>query len=238
MARQNHGPLSRAKGKLGGVVYQQYEGMQIAREYQPVVKNPQSTKQTENRAKFKLASQLVAQFADVLNARLAKLSIYTRKRRAASVNAVYGVVSTDTPSTPQALIADVLAAINAKSMQDFEMPTFGTPTAGTINLTATDGDTVIVTNVGYGENGEFFEKLTETYTSDGTAKQFTVIEEASILMAVALRPTTEAGRASIGNLIGGTISAGNVGWTVDITRAVANGDLLISGLAGAYMSAE
>lgn len=238
MARQNHGPLSRAKGKLGGVVYQQYEGMQISREYQPVVKNPQTTKQTENRAKFKLASQLVAQFAVVLNARLAKLSIYTRKRRATSINAIYGVVSTATPAQPSALISDVLAAINAKSMPDFEAPTFSTPSGGSVNLTAADGDTVIVTNVGYGEDGKFITKNEETYESDGTAKQFDVIDEASIVMAVALRPTTEAGRATIGNIRGGNISAGNDGWTLDISRAVANGDILISGLAGVYMSAE
>ena len=124
MARQNHGPLSRAKGKLGGVVYQQYEGMQISREYQPVVKNPQTTKQVENRAKFKLSSQITAQFFDVLNIRLAKLSIYTRKRRGASVNSIIKTITTSNPNTPQALVADVVAA---SPLAVSRLPTFPAP---------------------------------------------------------------------------------------------------------------
>lgn len=63
MARFNHSPLTRAVNKLGGIVFQQYDGMQIGREYQPNVKNPRTVAQTENRMRFKLASQLNALLA-------------------------------------------------------------------------------------------------------------------------------------------------------------------------------
>lgn len=228
MARQNHGPLSRAKGKLGGVVYQQYEGMQISREYQPVVKNPQTTKQTENRAKFKTASQITAQFAEVINARLAKLSIYTRKRRAASVNAIYAAASV-THGTSEALFEDVVANLNAKSMSVIDAPTFNHGTGNAIDIVATSGDVVVYVACNYDQDGKLISRLEEKYTSDGTAKAVEPDANASTfaLMAVAMRASTEEGAATLGNLVGK-----NEKWEVVISRAVAAGDVEISDIAG------
>lgn len=229
MARQNHGPLSRAKGKLGGVVYQQYEGMQVAREYQPVVKNPQTKKQTENRAKFKLASQIVAQFAPVFESRLAKISSYKRILRGVAINAIHAIVEPDTTNVATT-VSGIVNAINAKSMQDFEAPTISTSTPGQAGIQATEGDTVLVCICGYGANGEVEVRSTDTFDSDGTTKSFNNIgSEESVIMAVALRATTEAGRVTLGN-----IAVGNNGDVeLDITRSVANGDMLISGLVAA-----
>lgn len=229
MARQNHGPLSRAKGKLGGVVYQQYEGMQISREYQPVVKNPQTTKQTLNRAKFKLASQFVAQFAEVLEPRLAKISAYKRVLRGVAVNAIHAIAEPDSDNVATTVI-EIVGAINAKSMQDFEAPTISTSTPGQAGIVAADGDTVIVCVCGYGPNGEVESRSISSYTSDGTSKSYSNIGSTeSVIMVVATRATTEAGRATLGNLVVG--NSGDV--IIDINRSVANGDLLISGLAAA-----
>lgn len=228
MARQNHGPLSRAKGKLGGVVYQQYEGMQISREYQPVVKNPQTTKQTENRAKFKTASQITAQFAEVINARLAKLSIYTRQRRAASVNAIYAAASID-HGTTAALFEDVVANINAKSMSVIEAPAVADGTGTAKTITATNGDVVIYVACSYDESGKLIKREEEKFTSDGTAKSVMPDANANTfsLMAVAMRASTEEGRATLGNITGyGTK------WELNISRAVAAGDVEVSDIAG------
>lgn len=229
MARQNHGPLSRAKGKLGGVVYQQYEGMQISREYQPVVKNPQTTKQTSNRAKFKLSSQIVAEFKEVVSARLAKLSIYERMRRANALNAIYGAISTATPDSPQALIASVVDAINAKSMPTIVEPTMTfDDNNGTFDITAANGDRVVVVVVAYDSNGNFISRNVESYESTGTIKH--IMPPAGntfVCMTVAMHATTEEGRASISNL-----SATDTTFANTIARAVAAGDVEISNIVG------
>ena len=47
-------------GKVGSMVYATVAGQQIVRQYQPVVANPSTDGQVENRAKLKLASQLAS----------------------------------------------------------------------------------------------------------------------------------------------------------------------------------
>lgn len=227
MARQNHGPLSRAKGKLGGVVYQQYEGMQISREYQPVVKNPQTAKQTENRAKFKLSSQIVAQFKEVFNARLSKLSIYTRMRRATAVNAIYATVDDGTPDTPQALINSVVAAINAKSMSAKAAPNFNFADSE-LRVNAPNGDTVLYVVCSYdATKGELTGRTMSSFESAGTAQVVTSqTPDRQIVMAVALTPNTEDGRASISN-----ITATATSWENEIARSVVAGDLEVSNMS-------
>ena len=232
MARQNHGPLSRAKGKLGGVVYQQYEGMQISREYQPVVKNPQTTKQTQNRAKFKTASQVVAQFNEALNVRLAKLSIYTRERRGAAINAIYRVVET-APNGVSTAFENILRSINSKSMSTIESPTVGTGAGNVPTITATNGDVVTYIAANYDVDGKLISRSVETFTSDGTAKAINPADNAVTFgfMAVATRATTEDGRAILSNIAGI-----NNTYLLEISRAVAAGDVEISDLVGGMMT--
>lgn len=52
----------KARGKVGSIVYAINAGQQIAREYQPVVVNPSTPSQVENRSKLKLMSQLAAAY--------------------------------------------------------------------------------------------------------------------------------------------------------------------------------
>lgn len=228
MARQNHGPLSRAKGKLGGVVYQQYEGMQIAREYQPVVKNPQTSKQTENRAKFKSASQIVAQFSEALNVRLAKLSIYTRVRRGAALNAIYSAVEVESTSA-STLFENVLNSINGKSMATVEAPVMGAGADNVITITAAEDDVITYVAANYDANGKIISREVETYTASGSAKNVTPAASATTfaIMVVASRATTEAGRATLGNITGT-----NNEFLMEISRAVAAGDVEISDMVG------
>lgn len=53
-------------GKIGGVVYSTNAGAIIAREYNPNVANPNTTKQVDQRAKMKLMSQIAAALAPVI----------------------------------------------------------------------------------------------------------------------------------------------------------------------------
>lgn len=53
-------------GKLGSAVFSVSAGEQVVRQYQPVVTNPSTPQQVDNRAKLKLLSQLSAVMADVI----------------------------------------------------------------------------------------------------------------------------------------------------------------------------
>lgn len=53
-------------GKLGSSVFSVNSGVQIVRQYQPVVTNPNSVAQVDQRAKLKLMSQLAASLAPVI----------------------------------------------------------------------------------------------------------------------------------------------------------------------------
>lgn len=236
MARQNHGPLSRAKGKLGGVVYQQYEGMQIAREYQPVVKNPQTASQTENRAAFKLASQLLSQFKNVIVERLAKTSIYIRKRRGIAVNRIMSVVAKSDPDMPTALVDSVVNTINEASISGLAAPAI-TTVSKTHSIVAESSDTVVMTKADYDIDGKLMDLTTESYTSDGTAKVVTpaVGFTSSILMAVSFHALTAQGRATLENL---SFDQRNSEFGVIINRAVAAGDVEITNMSGNVIIAE
>ena len=233
MARQNHGPLSRAKGKLGGVVYQQYEGMQISREYQPVVKNPQTTKQTLNRAKFKMSSQIVAHFKEVISSRLSKLSIYERMRRASAVNAIYGVVNDGTPSTPQALLDSVVAAINAKNVSAILAPSLNVSN-NTLSIEMDAGFTVLYKLCAYDTaKGELIGALSESYEATSTPHAVNLMSNArNVVMAVAFRALTDAGRATISN-----IASNSTGWQNEIARATTAGDIEVSSMSGVTVTA-
>lgn len=53
-------------GKLGSAVFSVSAGEQVVRQYQPIVTNPSTPQQVDNRAKLKLLSQLSAVMADVI----------------------------------------------------------------------------------------------------------------------------------------------------------------------------
>lgn len=57
---------SKFRGKLGAVVYSVNTGVQIAREYNPQVKNPNTMSQMNQRSRLKLASQLAAALSPVI----------------------------------------------------------------------------------------------------------------------------------------------------------------------------
>lgn len=54
------------RGKLGSSVFSVNSGQQIVRQYQPVVANPNTVLQVNQRARMKLASQLAAAYAPVI----------------------------------------------------------------------------------------------------------------------------------------------------------------------------
>lgn len=63
---KQYGLLGKGTGKLGSSVFAISGGEQIVREYNPKVSNPNTSLQVEQRAKFKLLSQLAADLATIL----------------------------------------------------------------------------------------------------------------------------------------------------------------------------
>lgn len=76
------GLFGKNSGRVGGVVYSNYRGEQIVRSYQPQVKNPSTKKQVEQRAKFKLVTQVAASLGKEL-----KMSFVPTVQRETSRNA-------------------------------------------------------------------------------------------------------------------------------------------------------
>jgi len=57
------GITGKLSGKMGAAVFRVREGQQVVTQYNPIVKNPNTTGQQKQRAKFKLMSQLAAVMA-------------------------------------------------------------------------------------------------------------------------------------------------------------------------------
>lgn len=77
-------PLSKGSGKLGSTVFAVNSGVQIAREYQPKVSNPNTEAQQDTRARFKLMSQLSAVMAPVIA--IKKDGLKTARNQFQSIN--------------------------------------------------------------------------------------------------------------------------------------------------------
>lgn len=229
MARQNHGPLSRAKGKLGGVVYQQYEGMQISREYQPVVKNPQSEKQTENRSNFKLASQTVGIFKEIINTRLAKFSIYTRKRRGAAVEVIKRKITWDGDGTSTLLFSDAIAALNSKALTEYGAPAI-TVSNNQIQVTAPADSEIIGVMAGFDSNGNYIGRKVVRGTGTAAAVSFSIPGDFQATKAMFLYTVanTEEGRAVYDN-----VTDPGPSLFVEVERLINSGDIEVSDIAGA-----
>lgn len=81
----------KATGKIGAIVYSVSSGQQIAREYQPIVANPNTQPQVENRSKLKLLSQLSANYAGSIAIR--KVGMISGRNQFISTNYPQAVIN-------------------------------------------------------------------------------------------------------------------------------------------------
>lgn len=192
--------MSKLKGKLAGVVFQQYEGLNVAKEYQPNVKNPSTSAQVASRARFKLASQKVAVYAGVLLVAASKVSQYVRNVRGALVNALYKAATwDDVGDTARLTSADFVNAVNGLNLNPpIPAPTLTGTTIGDANVQATAGDTICYTITALNSEGE----LVGSNTTSVTATDRPIQIEAPLtpetpaeyeVVAVAMRSQTENG---------------------------------------------
>lgn len=101
-------------GKMGTAVFRQRRGQQIVAQYQPHVNNPRSNRQSDQRARFKLMSQLSAIVADCLGGTMSVLSRPERKGRNPRNNFVH-----DNFGKSEAVTVDnvITATINLTQVQ-------------------------------------------------------------------------------------------------------------------------
>lgn len=230
MAKFNGGIFSKLKGKLAGVVFQQYEGMQVGKEYQPNVKNPNTAKQVESRAKFKAASQLVAIFSEIFMISIAKMSAYQRTLRGALVRVLTREFQwDDSANSADITPSQVASAVNGLVFNPpIPAPVITGDTMGTATLSATEGDTVKYKIVAYDRDGVTLGMAERTFEATSTPETIqapltSTTPYGYTIAAVATRLTTNDGNATYGNLVNCDM--------LTVFYGVSEGDILSSHIA-------
>lgn len=225
MARLNGGVYSKLKGKIAGTVFQQYEGMNVVKEYQPNVKNPQTTAQMESRAKFKASSQFISAFAVPLLLAALELAPYPRYRRGELVKRLYRIaeINRGIAELPELEVLGVLATLNFNPRVHEPVITATSP--NDITISGTSGDTAVYTIVAISSTGVVFGTDTKvvTLTDQPTSVPLPRVpgEPAEYrIMATCSRAVTENGSAWLTQL-------SNL-QTVNIERSANAGDIMVS----------
>lgn len=228
MARFNGGVFSKTKGKLAGIVFQQYEGIQVGREYQPNVKNPETTLQVGSRAAFKLASQFVSLYKDVLLIVAAMVSRYSRIVRGELVKRIRRAATIAGDNASLSLKDAVLAVNGIQLAPSISAPVIVGANIGNATINATSGDRIDYTIVAYDSSTNILASVSRTLTSTGTPQQIQAPFTPSTpyqydIIAVATRALTEEGNAIYENL--------TAEYNVRFSRLVAAGDVAVSSAA-------
>lgn len=103
------GITGKVSGKMGSAVFRVREGQQIVTQYNPIVKNPNTAGQQEQRAKFKLMSQLAA----IMSPGIGTMGVINRPARGRKTNRNgfvqknFALVETETDSEYNSVTAKV-----------------------------------------------------------------------------------------------------------------------------------
>lgn len=236
MARFNGGVFSKVKGKLAGIVFQQYEGMQVGKEYQPNVKNPSTSKQIAVRASFKLASQITAIYEFVMLAAAAKVSIYTRMVRGKVVATLRSAIGVSGGDNPIISLSEVATAINTiQATTPVDAPIIEGEDIGHATVRATQGDLVRYTVVAYDAEYNIIGTANHEFTESGAGQSIIAPITATTptnydIMAVAMRAMTTNGNAIYGNI--------DADYSLVANRLINSGDAAVSHVATATIPQE
>lgn len=195
-------PLSKGSGKLGATVFAVNSGVQIAREYQPKVSNPNTEAQQDTRARFKLMSQLSAVMAPVIA--IKKDGLKTARNQFQSIN--FGIVEYENENASINLNLVQLTKSN-RSFAGFSADRSG---GAAINVEllgsmAATADRIVYIGYEKQEDGSLSllgSKVCSTPGADGKfADTLPYTEAAVVLYAYAIKDTNESVTAKFGNLI-------------------------------------
>lgn len=195
-------PLSKGSGKLGSTVFAVNSGVQIAREYQPKVTNPNTEAQQDTRARFKLMSQLSAVMAPVIA--IKKDGLKTARNQFQSLN--FGIVTYENENAAIDLNKVQLTKSN-RSFAGFSADRSG---GAAINVELLAGmaaaaDRIVYIGYEKQEDGSlslFGSKVCSTPGADGKfADTLPHTDKAIVLYAYAIKDTDESVTAKFGNLV-------------------------------------
>lgn len=195
-------PLSKGSGKLGATVFAVNSGVQIAREYQPKVSNPNTEAQQDTRARFKLMSQLSAIMAPVIA--IKKDGLKTARNQFQSLN--FGIVEYENENASINLNLVQLTKSN-RSFAGFSADRSGGANIAVEllgNMAATADRVVYIAyeKQADGSLSLLDSKVCNTPGADGKfADTLTYTEESVVLYAYAIKDTNESVTAKFGNLI-------------------------------------
>lgn len=195
-------PLSKGSGKLGSTVFAVNSGVQIAREYQPKVTNPNTEAQQDTRARFKLMSQLSAVMAPVIA--IKKDGLKTARNQFQSIN--FGIVEYENENASINLNLVQLTKSN-RSFSGFSADRSG-GTAIAVELDASMAATADrVVYIAYEKQADgalslIGSKVSSTPGADGKfADTLPYSSKAVVLYAYAIKDTDESVTTKFGNLI-------------------------------------
>lgn len=195
-------PLSKGSGKLGATVFAVNSGVQIAREYQPKVTNPNTEAQQDTRARFKLMSQLSAIMAPVIA--IKKDGLKTARNQFQSIN--FGIVQYENENASIDLNKVQLTKSN-RSFAGFTADRSGGAHIA-VELDASMAATADrVVYIAYEKQADgslslLDSKVCNTAGDDGKfADTLTYTEESVVLYAYAIKDTDASMTAKFGNLI-------------------------------------
>ena len=195
-------PLSKGSGKLGSTVFAVNSGVQIAREYQPKVSNPNTEAQQDTRARFKLMSQLSAVMAPVIA--IKKDGLKTARNQFQSLN--FGIVEYENENASINLNLVQLTKSN-RSFAGFSADRSGGAAIAVELLASMAANADRVVYIGYeklpdGTLSLFDSKVCNTPGGDGKfADTLAYTEESVVLYAYAIKDSDASMTTKFGNLV-------------------------------------
>lgn len=195
-------PLSKGSGKLGATVFAVNSGVQIAREYQPKVSNPNTEAQQDTRARFKLMSQLSAVMAPVIA--IKKDGLKTARNQFQSLN--FDIVTYENENAAIDLNKVQLTKSN-RSFAGFSADrSSGTAIAVLLNasMAATANRVVYIAyeKQNNGTLGLLGSKVCSVAGNDGKfADTLPYTDKSVVLYAYAIKDTDESVTVKFGNLV-------------------------------------
>ena len=240
------GITGKLSGKMGSAVFRVREGQQVVTQYNPIVKNPNTSGQQTQRAAFKLMSQLAA----IMSPGFGTMSVAKRKAKGGSPSQRNAFTQINFPLVEvQTQGQDIKASIpmeQVKLTSSFRPlpPLALTDRGGAIGLSITgisaDVTTIRVVTVGYKQNVATIVNITD-YPVSASGEVTTSSDPVSAgdytVLAYGLIPS-ESAKSSIDIDNIHTPQDKKFISAVELNEMVANGDMLETQTVGANISIQ
>lgn len=230
---QVFGLTGKIKGKYGNSVFRIRRGTQVMASYNPVVDNPNTDKQVNARARFKLISQLASILAPIIaiprDGAVTARNLFTRRnyRFSASVEGKASI------QLPQVQLTD----------SNREMPRFSVSRSNGTSIMVALQQAAVFDRVAYAvvaknanENLRVFASAVVNNGNNGGADTFAAslpfTDEAIVVYAYAINDTNARAKAAFGNIVAPT--AEEIA-TLIASRSVNSSDYIMTATGGAYL---